>query len=153
MLASPIRKKYICNAARPEVSLNLTAFGKPEPLAAIFTDIIISIKMNLNNVKMNVIETAGNGVVNELTIFEFSQNDNIVFATYSGGQILKGYLVGTINQNKLLFSYCQLQTNGRMDNGQSECDILIENGKIKLIEHFTWVSKNGETGINIFQEL
>jgi hypothetical protein len=109
--------------------------------------------MNLNNVKMNVIETAGNGIVNELTIFTFSQKDNFISATYSGGQILKGYLVGILNQNKLSFSYCQLQTNGRMDNGQSECDILIENEKIKLIEHFTWGSKNDEMGINIFQEL
>lgn len=111
------------------------------------------IKMNLNNVKMNVIETAGNGIVNELTIFTFSQTDNFISATYSGGQILKGYLVGILNQNKLSFSYCQLQTNGKMDNGQSECDILIENEKIRLIEHFTWASRNGETGINIFQEL
>lgn len=109
--------------------------------------------MNLNNVKMNVIETAENGIVNELTIFTFSQTENFISATYSGGQILQGYLVGTFNQNKLSFSYCQLQTNGKMDNGQSECDILIENGKIRLIEHFTWASRKGETGTNIFQEL
>lgn len=109
--------------------------------------------MNLNNVKMNVIETAGNGIVNELTIFTFSQTDSFVSAIYSGGQILKGYLVGILNQNKLSFSYCQLQTNGKMDNGQSECDILIENEKIRLVERFTWASRKGETGINIFQEL
>jgi len=107
----------------------------------------------LNNIKMNVIETAGNGVVNELTIFTFSQVDDFVSAEYSGGQILKGYLVGTLHQNKLSFSYCQLQTNGKMDNGQSECDVLVENKKIRLIEHFTWASRNGETGVNIFQEL
>jgi len=113
----------------------------------------LKIKMNLNNVKMNVIETAGNGVVNELTIFTFSQTDNFVSATYSGGQILKGYLVGTLDQDKLSFSYCQLQTNGKMDNGQSECDVLIEDEKIRLVEHFTWASRNGETRTNIFQEL
>jgi hypothetical protein len=111
------------------------------------------IKMNLDNLRMNVIETAGNGIVNELTIFTFSQTDNFVSATYSGGPILKGYLVGTLDQNKLSFSYCQLQTNGKMDNGQSECDVLIENEKIRLVEHFTWASRNGETGINILQEL
>ena len=102
---------------------------------------------------MNVIETAANGVVNDLTIFNFSQTDNFVFATYSGGQILRGYLVGILSQNKLSFSYCQLQTNGKMDNGQSECDVMIENDKIRLVEHFTWASRNGETGVNIFQEL
>jgi hypothetical protein len=110
--------------------------------------------MTLDNVKMNVIQTAPNGVVNELTIFTFSQNDNFVSASYSGGQIFKGYLVGTIDEDKLVFSYCQIQIDGKMDNGQSECDITLgEDGKIKLIEHFTWASKNDETGVNIFQEL
>lgn len=102
---------------------------------------------------MNAIETAGNGIVNELTIFTFSQTENFISAIYSGGQIFKGYLVGTLDQNKLFFSYCQLQTNGEMDHGQSECDILIENEKIRLVEHFTWASRNDETGTNILQEL
>lgn len=109
--------------------------------------------MNLNNVKMNVIQTAANGVVNESTIFSFTQSDNVVSATYSGGLILQGYLVGTVHQNKLSFSYCQLQTNGQMDNGKSECDIFVENGKMKLVEHFTWTSRNDEAGVNIFREL
>lgn len=111
--------------------------------------------MTLDNIQMNVIQTAPNGVVNEFTIFTFSQSGNFVSATYSGGQIFKGFLVGTINKEKLAFSYCQIQVDGKVDNGQSECDIIIDegNGKIKLIEHFKWVSKNNDTGINIFQEL
>jgi len=109
--------------------------------------------MNLDKIKMNVIQTAKNGAVNELTIFTFSQTENIVSAAYSGGKILKGYLIGTINDNKLSFSYCQLQVDGKTDNGQSVCDILIENDKIKMIEHFAWASRNGETGVNIFQEI
>jgi hypothetical protein len=38
--------------------------------------------MNLDDIKMNVIKTAPNGVVNDLTIFTFSQTDNVVSATY-----------------------------------------------------------------------
>ena len=110
--------------------------------------------MNLDNVRMNVVKTAENGVVNDLTIFTFSQTDNFVSAVYSGGQILKGYLVGTIDNNKLVFSYCQIQINGKIDNGQSECDIFKgENNKIKLVEHFKWASREDEAGVNIFQEL
>lgn len=110
-------------------------------------------QMNLDNIKMNVIETAGNGVVNELTIFTFSQTDNVVSANYAGGQIVKGFLVGLIDNNKLRFSYCQLQGDGKMDNGISVCDILMENGKIRLVEHFTWASRENETGVNVFQQL
>lgn len=43
--------------------------------------------MKLDKVRMNVIQTPEKGVVNELTIFIFSQTDNSVSATYSGGQI------------------------------------------------------------------
>jgi hypothetical protein len=110
--------------------------------------------VTFENLKMNVIQTAPNGVVNELTIFTFSQKDNFVSATYSGGPIFKGYLVGTINMGKLLFSYCQLQVDGKTDNGHSECEITTgENGKIRLVEQFKWASKNDETGVNIFQEI
>ena len=49
-------------------------------------------KMSFENLKMNVIQTASNGVVNELTIFTFSQNGSFVSASYSGGPIFKGYL-------------------------------------------------------------
>ena len=119
-----------------------------------FSQPLLMIKISLDNVKMNVIQTAPNGIVNELTIFTFSQNDDFVSATYCGGKIFKGYLVGKIDANKLLFSYCQLQVDGKIDNGQSECDIAFgDDGKIKLIEHFTWTSKNNETGVNVFQEL
>ena len=109
--------------------------------------------MNLNNIKMNVIKTAQNGVVNEQTIFSFSQVNNIISASYSGGKIEKGFLVGRIEKDKLSFSYCQLQTDGKMDNGKSECDIEMENQKIRLIEHFEWNSRDNDSGINIFQEL
>ena len=40
-----------------------------------------------------------------------------------------------IDENKLHFSYCQLQEDGKMDNGASECDISIENGKIQSRKH------------------
>lgn len=122
-------------------------------LVAIFRKNQGTNKMNLDNVKMNVVETAKNGVVDQATIFSFAQTDSFVTATYSGGLILQGYLVGTVHQNKLSFSYCQLQTNGKIDNGSSECEISVENGKIKLVEHFIWTSRNGEHGFNIFKEL
>ncbi|MCG8330762.1 MAG: hypothetical protein MI974_23900 [Chitinophagales bacterium] len=43
--------------------------------------------INLDHIKMRVIETADNGVVNEDTIFHFTQQGNYVEASYSGGKI------------------------------------------------------------------
>lgn len=103
---------------------------------------------------MNVIETASNGIVNKDTIFVFTQVDDRVSAEYTGGRIEMGFLIGKMDNDRLNFSYCQLQTDGALDNGISVCELSIsEEGKIRLIEHFEWKSKPGESGINIFQEV
>jgi hypothetical protein len=110
--------------------------------------------INLDKVKMTVIQTAANGVVNKDTIFNFTQNDDILYGEYIGGKIKKGFLVGQFTNNILSFSYCQLQTDGTLDNGLSSCEISMDTtGKIRLIEHFEWKSRPGEHGVNIFQEI
>ena len=120
---------------------------------AIFTILIMS-SISLNDVKMNVISTAKNGVVNDKTIFQFKQDENVVTAHYAGGKIRKGFLVGVVAENHLSFSYCQIQTDNRLDNGISNCEISVDiDGKIMLIENFEWASRNGEVGKNIFKQL
>jgi len=112
-------------------------------------------QITLDGIKMNVIKTAENGVVNHETIFYFSQKDGIVSADYQGGKIAKGFLVGKFpTPNQLEFSYCQMQIDGKLDNGVSTCQLSKnENGKITLTEHFEWKSRPGEFGTNVFQEL
>jgi len=111
--------------------------------------------ITLDGIKMNVVKTAENGVVNHETIFNFSQEDEVISGEYQGGKILKGFLVGKLStQNQLEFSYCQMQIDGKLDNGVSICQLLInENGKITLTEHFEWKSRPGEFGTNVFQQL
>ncbi len=109
---------------------------------------------DLNNIQMNVVQTAGNGVVNHETLFNFSQKSNQVQAEYSGGQIAKGFLVGNLKGAVLEFSYCQLQNDGKLDNGISQAELSRSSGgKLRLTEHFEWKSRPGETGINIFEQL
>jgi hypothetical protein len=111
--------------------------------------------ISLDGIKMNVIKTAENGVVNHETIFLFSQKEGIVSAEYQGGKISKGFLVGKLSTPaQLEFSYCQMQIDGKLDNGVSTCQLSKnENGKITLTEHFEWKSRPGEFGTNVFQEL
>lgn len=104
---------------------------------------------------MNVVKTDACGVVNHETIFQFSQNENVVTAEYEGGKIRNGFLVGRFTtENQLKFTYCQMQVDGTLDNGASQCEVSKnENGKITLTEHFEWASRPGEFGVNIFEEL
>lgn len=114
-----------------------------------------SAPISLDGIKMNVVKTAENGVVNQDTIFHFLQKDGVVSAEYQGGKIRKGFLVGKLSsQNQLEFSYCQMQIDGKLDNGVSTCQLSKnENGKITLTEHFEWKSRPGEFGTNVFKEL
>jgi hypothetical protein len=111
-------------------------------------------KISLDNIKMTVIETAENGVVNKDTIFAFTQTEDLVTAEYAGGQVKKGFLVRTMSERKLKFSYCQVQTDGQLDNGISSGELSTnDKGKIRLIEHFEWKSRQGQMGINVFEEV
>lgn len=110
--------------------------------------------ISLDNVRMHVSKTAEQGVVNQDTIFVFRQIGSQVSAEYSGGQIRKGYLIGLIVNNKLTFSYCQLQLDDKLDCGTSSCELSRDkNNKIILIEHFEWASRPGEKGTNVFVEI
>ncbi len=109
----------------------------------------------LNKLKMNVVQTADNGIVNHETIFHFEQKESQVWAHYSGGKIEKGYLVGTLEDELLSFTYCQLRKSGEMDHGESKCNVTREkSGKVKLEERFAMSTKNSkELGTNIFMEI
>jgi hypothetical protein len=112
-------------------------------------------KFSLDKVKMNVIKTAETGVVNHETIFYFSQDGDQVSAEYQGGKIQLGFLVGKLTaDDRLVFTYCQLQKDGKLDNGISDCELFKnEDGKFILMERFEWKSRPGEFGTNIFQEI
>nr|WP_321231629.1 n-acetylglutamate synthase [uncultured Psychroserpens sp.] len=110
--------------------------------------------INLDKIKMNVIHTGRYGIVNEHTIFEFTQKGNYVEAKYAGGKVESGFLAGLIKGNKLEFNFCQVTTNGMLDTGKSSSEItILRSGKIRLIEHFEWTSRSGESGVNIFEEI
>ncbi len=108
-------------------------------------------KINLHNIKMNVVETAGNGVVNQDTIFMFNQKGNRVTARYSGGKVERGFLVGKLNKDQLQFNYAQEHNDGNIAGGESTCQLSINsNGKMQLIENFRWGQGIGR---NVFQQL
>lgn len=100
---------------------------------------------------MNAVKTASNGVVNHDTIFSFSETDGVITASYIGGQVKHGYLIGKISNSKFEFQYTQIHTDNQLDGGHSICEIeMLADGRVQLIEHFKWSS--GE-GTNVIEEL
>ena len=102
---------------------------------------------------MYAMETAPGGVIGRETEFRFHQEGDAVRASYAGGAIRHGYLVGRVSGASLEFRYCQLQTDGVLDGGSSTCELLRDDhGRVNVVEHFQWESREG-SGTNVIREL
>ena len=109
--------------------------------------------ISLDGLRMNAVETDPNGVIGVETIFKFRQTGSRVYAEYAGGKIDQGYLVGVVDGAAFEFRYCQLEVDGSLNGGVSQCELARgEDSLIQIIEHFEWESRPGK-GRNVFQEL
>ncbi len=110
-------------------------------------------KISLDGLMMNAVESDENGVINQNTIFRFRQEGQKVYAEYQGGRVDQGYLVGIRTASGLQFRYCQLESDGSLNGGLSNCEIVSgPNNKIQIIEKFQWHSRPGG-GRNVIQEM
>lgn len=109
--------------------------------------------MNVDGLTMFVSSTAANGVVGGDTRLHFSQLGERVFARYSGGSVVRGWLVGRWQGAQLAFRYAQVETDRTIHGGRSLCDVeRLPDGRVRVIEHFAWKTRPG-TGTNVFEEL
>ena len=109
--------------------------------------------INLDGVVMCVSSTDDRGVVDANTRLHFTQKGSRVFARYGGGSVTRGCLAGTISEAKLVFRYTQLENSGQIHGGSSICEVQCSaQSSFRVIEHFTWRTRNGG-GTNIFDEI
>ena len=95
-----------------------------------------------------------NGEVDEHSIFYYHQNDNLLWAEYEGGDVLKGSLIGTVSENgELTFHYQHL--NKKMEVRIGKCHStphILENGKIELHEVWQWLNGDLSKGTSVLIE-
>lgn len=111
--------------------------------------------INYNNKSFKAITTSKNAEVSEHTLFTYKQEGFIITSAYSGGAILKGHLIGTVDGNGTIeMRYHQVNTKGDLMTGicQSKPEIL-SNGKIRLHETWQWTSGDCFKGMSILEEV
>lgn len=111
--------------------------------------------INYNGKRFKSIQTSGNGEVNEETIFTCYQQGNMVWADYSGGEIIKGHLIAKVDEaGNLDMRYHHMNKNGEVMTGicKSRPEVL-ENGKIRLHEEWEWTCKDRSKGQSIIEEI
>ena len=95
-----------------------------------------------------------NGEVNEETIFCYFQENNLFWAEYSGGDVLKGHMIGTVDESgELDFHYQHLNKDRQIRIGKCHSiPYIMENGKIALQEKWQWLNGDLSCGESVVVE-
>lgn len=112
-------------------------------------------KINYNNRKFRPISNSENGEVSGDMIFHYKQTGNILTCLYEGKNIIKGHLIGTVDQNgRIEMRYHQINKNGELMTGVcSSTPELSKNGKLQLNEEWQWTSGDKSKGTSTLEEV
>ena len=111
-------------------------------------------KFDFNNKRFALIQNSENGQVNTETIFNYKQDDNRVTADYFGGSIKYGKIIAELKDDKLNMLYQCLTTDNELKAGKALAQIeLTENGKIKLLLDWEWLTNGSEKGKSEYIEI
>ncbi len=95
-----------------------------------------------------------NGEVDEETIFYYFQENDLFWAEYNGGDVLKGHIIGTVDENgELDFHYQHLNKNRQIRIGKCHSiPYTLGNGKIALQEKWQWLNGDLSSGESVVVE-
>ena len=100
---------------------------------------------SLNGRRFRSLTEVDRGDVDPATVFEYYEANGVVHATYSGGNIERGFLVGTRAVDRLDFRYAHLRSDGTTATGHCVSVIAREaDGRLRLDETWEWESVFGK---------
>ncbi len=99
------------------------------------------------------VQNSANGEVSSQTIFHYKQEGNILSATYTGGQIVKGTLIGLVNKDgSLQFRYNHVNKLNEIKGGECHSTPeMLPDGRIRLHEKWRWAE--GSEGESVLEEV
>lgn len=111
--------------------------------------------INYNNKKFRPVKSSVNSETTSETLFVYKQNGRVLTSEYSGGSILLGHLLGTVNDKGVItMRYHQINANGELMTGKcTSKPELLPNGKIRLYEEWQWTNGDHSVGTSILEEI
>ncbi|MDG1476505.1 MAG: n-acetylglutamate synthase [Vicingaceae bacterium] len=111
--------------------------------------------INYNNRKFKPISNSENGEVSSDMVFHYEQKENVLTCTYKGQNIIKGHLIGLVDDNGCIeMKYHQINKNDELMTGTCHSKPeRMENGKIRLHEIWQWTSGDQSSGDSILEEI
>lgn len=111
--------------------------------------------MNYHGKIFRPIQNTENGETSSETIFHYKQSGNLLTCEYSGGKIIKGQLMGLVNEKgEINMRYHQVNNQGQLLTGTCfSVPERLANGKIRLHERWQWTSGDASTGFSVLEEI
>jgi len=98
------------------------------------------------------VENSESGEVSDKTVFCYHQKGDVIWAEYSGGSIVKGFLIGSIDdKHNLHFNYQHVNKEGELKSGTCDSEPRMENGKLRFYEKWKW--STGQAGTSVIEEI
>ncbi|QKZ14809.1 n-acetylglutamate synthase [Spirosoma sp. KUDC1026] len=108
-----------------------------------------------NNKLFRSVTNTANGEVSGDTLFHYHQQDQLVWAEYAGGAIVKGFLIATVlDDYSLDMRYQHVNKQNELMTGQ--CHSVPErlpDGRLRLHESWQWTSGDRSSGESIVDEV
>ncbi|MBF6057273.1 n-acetylglutamate synthase [Thiomicrorhabdus sp. HH1] len=105
-------------------------------------------KIDYDKRRFHTWSNSGNGEVGEETLFDYHQQDNLVTATYKGGEILSGHLIAKVLPDQRLdMRYHHLNRSGDLKIGTCiSTPRYLEDGRLSLDEVWQWLCDDFSCG-------
>jgi hypothetical protein len=113
------------------------------------------IMINYNGRNFVSIENTENGEVSSQTFFQYKQEGHIISATYSGGEIIQGTLIGLVKEDGCLeFRYSHVNSKDEIRGGTCiSTPLILQDGRIRLYENWKWLDADATEGSSIIEEV
>ncbi len=110
--------------------------------------------INYNNKIFRAASNAPNGETSSETVFHYKQEGNILTASYQGGKIVCGHLLGLVDdKGRIDMRYHQINDRGELMTGMCQSiPEMLANGKIRLHETWQWTSGDQSKGTSMLEE-
>lgn len=111
--------------------------------------------INYDNKRFRAISNSPNGEVSSQILFHYQQNGKVLTCAYSGGTIIKGHLIGLVDDlGNIDMRYHQVNAKGYLMTGTCKSEPeTFENGKIRLHEKWAWTSGDCSRGESVLEEI
>lgn len=111
--------------------------------------------VNYNGRTFVSVENTANGEVSSKTFFNYKQEGHIISATYSGGEIIQGTLIGLVKEDSSLeFRYNHVNRKNEIRGGTCiSTPKILPDGRIMLYEKWQWLDDEATEGTSKIVEV